>query len=181
MNKLIVILGDLAVGKSTLAKKLANYYRIPYYTKDKLKEDLADIIGFNNREENKKLSIAAVNSMMEFFVNYSITNYDLILEANFHLAEINKLSSLAISNNYKLVLINVTGDIDLLYQKFKYRMENENRHKAHLTADIIEYDKYKKYILDSRNELSSLKLNTIYFNDDYDFVFNESIKLIDSL
>ena len=63
MQKLILITGDLAAGKSTLAKKLSQNLNALYFTKDVLKEILSDTVGFSNRQENKKLSIASVSIM----------------------------------------------------------------------------------------------------------------------
>ena len=51
MKKLILITGDLATGKSTLAKKLSQNLKILSFTKDVLKEVLSDVIGFSNRQE----------------------------------------------------------------------------------------------------------------------------------
>ena len=84
MKKLILITGDLAAGKSTLAKKLSQNLKILSFTKDVLKEVLSDVIGFSNRQENKKLSIASVDIMKHIFTQYAFLEQDLILEANFH-------------------------------------------------------------------------------------------------
>ena len=88
MKKLILITGDLATGKSTLAKKLSQNLKILSFTKDVLKEVLSDVIGFSNRQENKKLSIASVDIMKHIFTQYAFLEQDLILEANFHKEEI---------------------------------------------------------------------------------------------
>ena len=84
MKKLILITGDLASGKSTLANNLSKKLDILCFTKDVLKEILSDDIGFSNRQENKNLSIASVNVMKHIFEQYAFLQKDLILEANFH-------------------------------------------------------------------------------------------------
>ena len=56
MSKLLLIMGDLATGKSTFANILAGRYGISIFGKDTIKEVLGDTIGFANREENLKLS-----------------------------------------------------------------------------------------------------------------------------
>ena len=95
MQKLILITGDLATGKSTLAKKLSQNLKILSFTKDVLKEVLSDVIGFTNRQENKKLSIASVDIMKHIFTQYAFLEQDLILEANFHKVEILQIQDLA--------------------------------------------------------------------------------------
>jgi shikimate kinase len=46
MKNLIVITGDLAAGKSTLAASLSAELKIPFVTKDSLKEIACDAVGF---------------------------------------------------------------------------------------------------------------------------------------
>ena len=70
MHKLILITGDLASGKSTLAASLSESLSIPYFTKDSLKEIACDAIGYSSREENRRLSISAVNSMIYVFEHF---------------------------------------------------------------------------------------------------------------
>ncbi len=63
MRKLLLITGDLATGKSTFASILSKRYQANVFLKDSIKEVLGDTIGFANREENKKLSDAAMELM----------------------------------------------------------------------------------------------------------------------
>ena len=60
MGKLLLITGDIAAGKSIFSEILSKRYKITVYQKDTLKEVLGDTIGFHNREENKRLSEAAI-------------------------------------------------------------------------------------------------------------------------
>ena len=52
MRRLILIFGDLASGKSTFADILSKRTGIPAIKKDRIKEILADTVGFETREEN---------------------------------------------------------------------------------------------------------------------------------
>ena len=54
MKKLLLIMGDLATGKSTFANILSKRYDTNVFFKDSIKEVLGDTIGFSNREENKQ-------------------------------------------------------------------------------------------------------------------------------
>ena len=68
MKKLLLITGDIAAGKSTFSKILAERYRVAVFQKDTVKEILGDSIGFRDREENKRLSNAAVETMCHIFI-----------------------------------------------------------------------------------------------------------------
>ena len=88
MKKLLLITGDLACGKTTFAKLLSKRYDTNLYFKDSLKELLGDAIGFTNREENLKLSKAAVQVMVHIFSEFAPLGKNLILEANFRTHEL---------------------------------------------------------------------------------------------
>ena len=53
MQKLLLITGDIAAGKSTFSQILYERYRSVVFHKDTIKEILGDFIGFHDREENK--------------------------------------------------------------------------------------------------------------------------------
>ena len=63
MRKLLLIMGDLATGKSTFARILSKRYDTCVFYKDSFKETLGDTIGFSNREENLRLSVASAALM----------------------------------------------------------------------------------------------------------------------
>lgn len=160
MNKLIIISGDLASGKSTLASSLSAKYYIPFITKDKMKEILADDIGFVDRSENRRLSCGAVDQMIYIFEQCAKVGTDLILEANFHEMEMSLLYRLSRQYNYQSCLIVLFGDKKLLYERFLNRVST--RHKAHLSACLTEsFEKFEEYIDNGRKEDFVFPINRI--------------------
>ena len=182
MAKLILFLGDLAAGKTTLAEKIAKETNTFCLIKDTLKETLADDIGFKNREENKKLSVAAVSVMKYAFSKYCLLKKDIILEANFHKEEIEYFFEKAKTNNYTFLCFYLQGEIDELYEAFTYRLNYQNRHIAHKTCDITTKDGFSKYLKLSRDEIanSEIPLENIVkiqvHNKNYDEIFNQVMK-----
>ena len=134
MKKLIIITGDLAAGKSTLANSLSLELQIPCLIKDTLKEIACDAIGYQTREENRELSISAVNSMIYVFNQTAKVGGDLILEANFRSEELEDIQEIAEDNDYQVLLISLVGDVSLLYQRFLDRMSI--RHIAHKSLHL---------------------------------------------
>lgn len=136
MKKLLLITGDIAAGKSTFSKILSARYGTPAFQKDTIKEILGDNIGYRNREENKRLSNAAVEILCHIFSQNAAAGGDLILEANFHEAELRKLHTIAGENGYDVLTLVLRGDAEVLYDRYLYRMNEENRHPVHLTTTL---------------------------------------------
>ena len=179
MQRLIVITGDLAAGKSTLAMTLSARYQIPFITKDALKEIACDIIGYSSREENRELSIVATGDMIYFFKQCALANQDLILEANFRTEELNELKSVAEQYHYRVVLLVLTGDIPLLYQRFLDRLPG--RHIAHRSIHLEEsYEKFANYIISLREQDLVFTPNYLDMSNlDEDEVVEEALQIIE--
>ena len=144
MNKLLLIMGDLATGKSTFANILSKRYDVNLFYKDSIKEVLGDTIGFSNREENKKLSNASMELMYFIFKEFGKLGKNLILESNFHTVELERLHKIAYENNYEVLTLVLRGDVEILHKRYINRMQNENRHLVHLSTTIDVYEDFKK-------------------------------------
>lgn len=153
MKKLLLIMGDLAAGKTTLANKLADRYKIVAFNKDEFKEVIANTYSFKTREESRQISILAVESMINIFTHFAIVEKPLILESNFHQDEIIKINELANKYGYDVLTLLVKADISLLHSRFVNRADNENRHPVHCSEVFKNFDDFKKYIEFQRKEL----------------------------
>ncbi len=136
MKKLLIITGDIAAGKSTFSELLSKRYSIVAFQKDAVKEVLGDSIGFHNRKENKRLSDATIEIMHHIFSKVAVTGNSLILEANFHEAELKKLHAIAHENEYDVLTLVLRGDAEVLYERYLFRMNRENRHPVHLSTSL---------------------------------------------
>ena len=117
MSRLLLIMGDLATGKSTFAKILSQRYGVNVFGKDSIKEVLGDNIGFTNREENLKLSKATMELMMFVFSEFAKLNKPLILESNFHTGELERLHGIAREYRYEVLTLVLHGNVDILHQR----------------------------------------------------------------
>ena len=151
MKRLYLISGDLASGKSSLADSLSLYLNIPCLKKDEIKERFCDMYGFKNREENRNLSIKAVNYMIDAFENFAKLGQDLILEANFREDELLKIRDIVSKYGYDVQFYLLQADIEVLYQRFLDRLPS--RHEAHMSMHLEEsIDKFAEYIYAQRRE-----------------------------
>ena len=174
MKKLLLITGDLATGKSTFGAILAQRYSTPAFFKDKVKEVLSDSIGYTNRAENKKLSVGAVEVMILNFSVFANCGEDLILEANFRGGELEKIHKIASENDYDVLTLALRADTEILYKRYWHRMNNENRHPAHLIATFDSLEGFESYIGEARGE--SIPGEKIYIcADDFGYQSDRSL------
>lgn len=168
MRKLLLIMGDLATGKSTFANILSQKYDISYYCKDTIKEVLGDTVGFSNREENLKLSKATVELMFFLFGEYTKLGKPLILESNFHKVDLERLHIMAEENGYEVLILVLRGDVEILHQRYLQRIHHENRHPVHLSTTLDVFEDFKGYTEWSRKE--EIPGNAITINaDDFSY------------
>jgi len=151
MKKLLLIMGDLATGKSTFAGILSRRYQVNVFYKDAFKETLGDTIGFTNREENLKLSVASAALMRMVFKEFCLLGKDLILESNFRQSELELLQKIAEEHGYQVLTIALHADLPLLHQRFLHRLNNENRHAVHACGGFEAYPVFEQYIRAQRN------------------------------
>lgn len=155
MSKIVLILGDLASGKSTLADSLSAELNYICLKKDIIKENLSDVVGFSNREENRKLSIASVNIMINVLEDILKANGNAILEANFRFDEIERISTLARNCNANLEIFYLYGDYELIYKRFLDRVPHRN--KCHLSLGLDkDFNAFINYVNDIRNDVKNV-------------------------
>lgn len=146
MKKLLLIMGDLATGKSTFAEQLSVRYDTNLFTKDSIKEILGDTIGFSNRAENLKLSQATGELMCFLFARFAKLKKDLILESNFRLAELEKLHCVAAEYDYQVLTLVLRADVQVLHRRYLNRMHHENRHPVHLCTQFNTLEGFQSYL-----------------------------------
>lgn len=152
MKKLLLMTGDLACGKSTFGRMLSRRYHVELFFKDSIKETLGDTIGFADRQENLKLSRAAVEVMTLIFSEFAGVGKDLILEANFRTNELEKLHAIAAEHGYSVLTLVFRADIPVLHRRFLHRIAHENRHPVHIIPLLDGQEEFAAYITGARNQ-----------------------------
>lgn len=173
MNYAVLITGDLAAGKTSLARALGTEMKIPFFYKDRIKELLADRIGYKNREENKKLSVAAFDVLSFIAGQMAQSRESFILESNFRQNELELLYELFEWENTCVVTVVLSAKLHTLYQRYCNRITNENRHPAHLVfASEEEFNDYMEKLrqCDYRGEV--LKIDA----ESFDFLKEDAVR-----
>jgi len=147
MNKIILIGGDLASGKSTYSQIIAKRYNVSVFNKDIFKETFGDVIKTTNREENLKLSILSFK-MFLYLVQQNVS--PVIFESNFHEREMQELIPLLKEHNYDVLSIKMSGDNETMHRRFIKRLD-ENRNPVHKSQDLSRLEDYVAVVEELRN------------------------------
>ncbi|MGI6644180.1 MAG: AAA family ATPase [Bacilli bacterium] len=151
MARTIIIAGDLASGKSILARRLSLHFKVPYFSKERLKEILGDIMPYSELRENKKISRSALDILIHINSRMCKVGNDVILEANFHKEELERIKRDCDFYKQDVVLLYLTGDIETLYERLLER-GRQNRHPVHLTHPLLSIEEFENYVYKWREE-----------------------------
>lgn len=131
----IFVAGMPAAGKSTVAKKIAERMKLPVFSKDVIKEQLYDRIGFRSRQEKVQLGIASMGIMYHIAEQLMGAAQPFILENNFEHSSEPGLKALLAKYQYPALTILLTGDPDVICQRFLERDAGPDRHRGHVVND----------------------------------------------
>ena len=138
----ILVAGIPAAGKSTMAEAIAEQLRLPVISKDRIKENLFDHVGFQSREEKVNLGIVSMEIMYYVAGQLMKAGQPFILENNFEATECG-IKTLLAKYQYTALTITLTGNYKVIHQRFLERDLSSDRHRGHVVNDC--YPEKKKH------------------------------------
>lgn len=133
----ILMAGMPASGKSTMAKAIAEKWKLPVISKDSIKEFLFDNIGFQSRTEKVNLGIASMEIMYYIAEQLMKAGQPFILENNFENSSESGIKTLLKKYQYSALTITLTGDCKEIYRRFQERDISPDRHRGHVVNDCF--------------------------------------------
>jgi len=132
-DKIIIVGGYCASGKSFFSNKLSNLFNIPCFNKDVIKEVLGDGFGSeNNMIELKGSSTTFL--LMLYIAEKMLQSHNIcILESNFKQKEMDQLKILLEKYNCECLTFIFKGDFKILFNRYMKRDVAEKRHWVHNT------------------------------------------------
>ena len=131
----ILVTGIPAAGKSTMAEAISERVKLPVISKDAVKERLFDNVGFQSREEKVNLGIAGMEIMYYVAGQLMKAGQSFILENNFEYSSQQGIKNLLEKYQYSVLTITLTGDYQVIYQRFLERESSPDRHRGHVVND----------------------------------------------
>ncbi len=149
MAWLIIVTGQPASGKSTLATWLGQQLALPVIGKDGIKEVLFAEMGWRDREWSKLLGRASVEIMYHLTHTLLAAGSSVILHNAFHpeLASA-KLQTLIHQHQARAIQIICQAPSEVLFHRFRQRAESGQRHEGHV--DLLSLDELQTSLQQQR-------------------------------
>ena len=134
--ELIILAGMPASGKTTFSKRLNKALGYPVLEKDEIKEELFDVIGFENYAQKRLMDTAATAVLLRCADSLLSGGQSLIMVNNFREDAKPAVESLLEKHQCKAVFIFFGGDGDVFYKRY---VERDNLHLRHLGHVLQEH------------------------------------------
>jgi predicted kinase len=180
---IIIVTGRPAAGKSTLAKWLSYELKLPLVSKDSIREELFDCLGWKDRKWAQELGKASVD-MMFYFANAELEVGRSIIMDNSFYPPVSNPRFQALKDQYHAESIQIVCDSDreTLFHRFRDRADAGIRHPGHGDHDVLE----ELYVYLCNNSLqvleiggTVLKVNTTDFSSiDYQEILQQVKELL---
>ena len=176
--KIVIVTGRPAAGKSTLARWLSQELKLPLVSKDNIREELFDRLGWKDRKWAQELGKASVDLMFYFAQAELEVGRSIIMDNSFYPpASDPRFQALKQKYSAESIQIVCDSDRETLFQRFKTRADSGTRHLGHGDQDILK-ELYVNLADDSSPILeiggSVIEVDTTDFaNVDYQKILNE--------
>lgn len=146
MNKLILIAGASAAGKSRYAKHFGNAFPIPVISKDSVKEVMHDGLQFHATtvEQTQYYGACAYKLLFYFAECLMKSGVDLCLESSFTNQSKDVMLSLLRTYHYESLTVFLNAPLEILHQRFIQREKTEERHPGLSHGIYHDFETYEK-------------------------------------
>lgn len=132
---LIILAGMPASGKTTFVKKLSAALGYPHLEKDAIKEELFDVIGFENYAQKRLMDTAATAVLLRCADSLLESGQSLIAVNNFRKDAEEAVEKLLTKHSCTCLFIFFGGDGDVFYKRYVDRDERGERHLGHVLQE----------------------------------------------
>src|SRR5258708_6005402 len=137
--QLIIVTGRPAAGKSTIAQWLAQELKLPWVSKDSVREVLFEQLGWQDRPWAQKLGRASLELMFYFAQAQFQVGGSLILDNAFDpVPSTPRFQALQHQYNLNIIQIICNSDRDTLFERFVARSQSGKRHPGHGDAAVLD-------------------------------------------
>ncbi len=128
--KLIIIIGLPATGKTTLSLKVSKTFDLPLISRDEIKVQIMDKVGWGDREWSKKVGQASYSLLDYTAKQLSRSKSSFILESDFAPEFANEKFNLIHQQGYDIIQIVCSASNDVILDRWKKRAAKNSSHPS---------------------------------------------------
>ncbi len=182
---IIIITGELAAGKTSYGKKISEVLKIPFFSKDLIKEVLFDSFSDTNLDYEAKRKIGASSYAVFYYIieEQMKVGLPLIAESNFVKESVPIIEDLLNKYDYKSITIRFEGDLHILHKRFLEREYSSERHIGLVSNGVFDdFQNFEKTAIKSKefriNNNEILVDTTDFSKVDFDGIIEDIQKYI---
>tara|TARA_B100000003_G_scaffold128177_1_gene114920 strand:- start:65 stop:634 length:570 start_codon:yes stop_codon:yes gene_type:complete len=143
-NKIILMIGGPATGKTTVGKILAKHFGLPFFSKDGVKEPIFDYVGCPTSIENEsplsgtKMDDAAQAILFHLLEMQISVNKGCLFDSTFGKSHVEELNRIFKHYDHKPIQIVCYAKKNILKERYYNRAINSLRHPGHLDTVLAE-------------------------------------------
>jgi 2-succinyl-6-hydroxy-2,4-cyclohexadiene-1-carboxylate synthase len=139
-HPLILLAGPPATGKTSIGTWLAQALKLPFFSKDVIKELMFDRMGWSDRETSARYSLAAWGILYSIIEAQLAAGAACVVDSTFQGARDSQQVRL-IQEKYGvgIVQIQCVADGQTLYRRFLQRAHSPERHPGHVEVTTHDY------------------------------------------
>lgn len=143
-NKLVLIAGASAAGKTRYAKYVKEQLPLPLMMKDRMREVIYERMPFDlsSVEKNQQLGACAYSALFYAAEELMRAGTDFAMESNFTKASEPILQELADTYGYSCMTVLFDASMEVLHQRFLNRERTEERHIGLSKGLFHDYEKF---------------------------------------
>ena len=152
-KNLIIITGELAAGKTSYGKKISETLKIPFFSKDEIKEILFDSFNKSNMdyESKRKIGVSSYSIFYYIIEEQMKVGLPIIVESNFVKESVPIIKNLLNKYNYNDITVRFEGDLHILHKRFLEREYSSERHAGLVSNGIFDnFEDYEKISIKSK-------------------------------
>jgi predicted kinase len=130
---LIIVTGAPAAGKTTVGRRIAAAFCLPFFHKDGIKETLFDALGWADREWSRKLGAASMALLYDLVEIQLAAGCPCVVESNFY-PEFAAPRFLGLKQKFGFTPVQVVcvANPQVLSQRWRGRVRSGERHPGHV-------------------------------------------------
>ncbi len=182
---IIIVTGELAAGKTSYGKKISEVLKIPFFSKDEIKEILYNSSNNTNLDYEAKRRMGAISYEVFYYIieKQMKVGLPLIVESNFVKESVSIIKDLLNKYDYKSITIRFEGDLQILHRRFLNREYSDERPMGLVSNGMFDdFENFEKTAIKSKefkiNDNEILVDTTDFLKVDFDEIIENIQKFM---